>query len=259
LKQKRFSRRTTGVVLAAFLVATGSGIVHAQTASFEVFLDGQSIGYVQDAAMATEVVDNLNREAQKQTGKENAYRVDSDEMVIKPTSTLADKMDLTECAAKIQTTCPEVFLAVATITINDQTIAVESKKVADQVLEDYKKECADAAGISISDCNFKEKVSVTAVAVDTGSSKNYNQTMDYFKEGAMSVTQDTVKAGEGNNGVLVAANRGTSLDHLAAMNQDKDVNALNEGDIINTVVKAPVLTVTATVQKKYAENIPFET
>lgn len=68
-----------------------------------------------------------------------------------------------------------------------------------------------------------------------------------------------MEAGEGNNGVLVAANRGTSLDHLAAMNQDKDVNALNEGDIINTVVKAPALTVTATVQKKYAENIPFET
>ncbi len=259
LKQKRFSRRTTGVVLAAFLVATGSGIAHAQTASFEVFLEGQSIGYVQDAAMATEVVDNLNKEAQKQTGKENAYRVDSDEIVIKPTSTLANKMDLTECAAKIQTTCPEVLLAGATITINDQTIAVESQKVADQVLEDYKKECADTAGVSVADCNFKENVSVTPVAVDTGSSKNYNQTMDYFKEGAMSVTQDTVKAGEGNNGVLVAANRGISLDHLAAMNQDKDVNALNEGDVINTVVKAPALTVTATVQKKYAESIPFET
>ena len=43
------------------------------------------------------------------------------------------------------------------------------------------------------------------------------------------------------------------------MNADKDLNALKEGDVLNTTQKAPVLTVVTVVEKQYQEEIPFET
>jgi murein DD-endopeptidase MepM/ murein hydrolase activator NlpD len=256
---KSLSKRSAGIILAALLIGTGSGIANAQTQAYEVFVDGNSIGYVQDAALATQVVANLNTEAQAQVGKDNAFRVDADQVVVQSTHTTAEKMDATQCAAKIQTLCAGVHLSGANLTINDRTVAVDSVKTAEKALEDYKKACADASGVSVADCSFKETISVDQGDVSSAAAMDYNQTMDFLKAGNQAVVQDTVKSGEDKNSTLIASNRGTSVETLAQVNQDKDINAVTEGTVINTVVKTPAATVVSTVRKQFSEAIPFET
>ncbi len=255
--KKKFSARATGIALAAVLISAGSCVANAQATAYQVFVEGESIGYVQDAAMADTIVTNLNNEAKAKTGKDNAYRVE--DLEIKPVKTLATKMDVTECAAKIQTKCSKVSLSGATITINDKTIDVESKKIAEKALADYKAQYTNIDGATVVACDFKETVNVSAKDVGTGNALNYDQTMAFLKEGNVVTTTDTVKEEEKNNAQLVAANRGTTIETLDQLNEGTDLNTLAPGDVITTTVKAPVLTVTTTISRNYTEAIPFET
>ncbi|MDD2413548.1 MAG: peptidoglycan DD-metalloendopeptidase family protein [Eubacteriaceae bacterium] len=258
MKKKGLARRSAGIILAAFIVMGASCVARAQTKGYDVIVNGQSIGCVRNASVVEEAMADLNRTVQFVTGKDNAYI--ADEVVLKPVIDTGAKMDMTEVSDAFKSDGLNVKLKGAVINIDGQNVAhVASEEQANQILNDYKNQFATVEGASVKDCLFKEKVAVQEESTDLVKSGDYHQAMDTLQNGGSVVTQNTVSKDEAGDISQVAANNGMTVETLSKLNEDKDLSALNEGDVITTTQSKPALTVSTTVEKQYSEEIPFET
>lgn len=252
-----FTARASAIVVTAFMVCVGTGIAHVQTTAYEVLYNGQSIGYVKDQSTFDNALGELQQKLSKEYGNDNV--IIADDIKLKPARTMGEKLDVDQCAETIYNAGVDVKLKGAAIMIDGKAaIQTDSKETAEKALNDFKKQYAQVEGATVLSSELKQNVTIDEQNVEVPDAKNYDVTMSYLKEGNEITAQTTVQPGE-TDGNLIAANRGTTVDRLAAMNADKDLNALKEGDVLNTTQKSPVLTVVTIVEKQYQEEIPFET
>lgn len=135
---------------------------------------------------------------------------------------MGEKLDVGQCAETIYNAGVDVKLKGAAIMIDGKpAIQTDSKETAERALNDFKQQYSQVEGATVLSSELKQNVTIDEQNVEVPDARNYDATMSYLKEGNEITAQTTVQPGE-TDGNLIAANRGTTVDRLAAMNADKD-------------------------------------
>ncbi len=255
--RKIFTFKASALVITGLVVLSGAGIVHGQTMAYEVLHNGECIGYVKDQHTFNEAMNQVEEELCQAYQRDNIVIADNIELRL--VRTFENKLNIEECADRIDQNELDVRLAGAILSINgEEKVTIESKEAADQALEDFKNSYVQADGAEVLETTIKEPIEVKEAEIEVTAAQNYESVLNYLKTGNTVVTPYVVQQGE-TNGALIAANRGIGVDRLAELNAGRDLNQLNAGDTVNIEEKKPVLTVVSRVKRQVQEEIPFET
>lgn len=148
-KRKKIRRqkkmRSTIVAITLLIVIMTVGVVNAQTQGYEVFYNGQSLGFVRTTGVFESAVDQIEEKLQESYNNKNIALGNGFKLV---ESRVENPMNLETCSQVLVDSGIELYVKGAIILINDQEIgAISSQEEAQSLIKTYDKLYPDAHNI----------------------------------------------------------------------------------------------------------------
>lgn len=251
------------VLLSAFTVmyfATSEKV-------YEVYVDGNNIGYVSDKALLDNWQENCYEEARNQYGdwqltlSSKVYIEESRKLLVH----FADDkiMNLLAATVSYDTTGVAILVKGKSIgVVNNREIAT---RVVNNLKSDYlshKNEYGLASATSANDrvelinsIEFKESVNYQSVQVSPDQIMSEEEMAAFLRQGTLEKTEYVVQKGDYVS--LIASKFDLTSSELRSMNPELNTDVLKTGQVLNVTALQPPITVQIIEHLTQTESIPY--
>lgn len=259
-KLEHVKNRTIMIVFSFLTVLMALTLfIYQNTFSYEVYLNSNSIGIVQEKTIADSAIDSVKHQVEDKYGTDANYDYDINiEQVRVNKDQIMDQSQLQNLIFNNL----DIFKPAAVITIDgEDTLVLRNKEEADSILENIKDPfVSDIAGdgnAKVLNVGFTQQVEVVEKNVPADKINTKETALEEIQK-----TKEQMKTYEivsGDNAWTVSRAFDTGLSNLEEANPGKDMADLMPGDTINLVVDKPYIDVAVTIQKTTTEDIDFDT
>lgn len=262
IRRKHLSEQKKSILghFAGFLlVAIALVAVFNYATGFQYSYNGKVLGYVKNQEDVIKVLSLVSQELTQEYGSK--VEIDArDNISFKNVIILDKEIDDIDTVLKRLTYLSDMEAQACCIYIDDRPfVNCESKEAASQVLKSIQQEFMeeDDKDIEYEKVSFKEKVELKTVETRLTNISSIKAAKEMILSGGSKELIYEVKAGD--TYYEIAEKYDTTVEELAEINPDLDINTLFPGDEITINKAASALTVTTVEKATYAEKVKYKT
>jgi len=251
------SPRVLGSISVVILLSGGIGYYSLTTTSVAaVMINGQQVGYVEDAVSGQTLVDNFLQEVGQPYGISAKTRdeISFEKVRIKNSTFEASRISADSLANSLN-----YYLEGYKILADGNPIAyLPTKEEAEKLLKDYEEYYAKASPENqVTSVSFLEEVNIEKVSVQPEQMTPFEEVYERLLEGKVTVKEYTVE--ENDSWWLIARkNNMLTAEVLAGNPGATEDTVIRPGDVIKLVTVEPYLTVISEGTYSGEEIIPFD-
>jgi murein DD-endopeptidase MepM/ murein hydrolase activator NlpD len=241
------------------MVAAVGVAQHGNSVGYEVFYNGESIGYVDSPTTVNVAVNQVSQ--QMATWYDNNNLDIEQDLIYKETIITGDEEILTldDCVAAVYEQDIDLNVNGAALVIEGQEIAYtasveEAEAIIDELVADYTETGDDE---KIIDYEIQGSYAIVEKNIEYPSTQSTEEIKEAIVEGAEAVETYVVQDGDTNWDIAV--NRGIDLRDMEDANPGTDLETLMPGQEINLNTVEPLLSVEVTKEVTYTETISYDT